>query len=1379
MKQRMGRVWLAATVMAIAAATAGAQVVPIAIGSTIGGLAPGSGNAQCTTGYATAPVGSGPFSYGDGCPATQATLSSPYAANVDSMGNVFVADYNHFELRVIYNGGSALAAAIVAANPWVSGLTPTKGNMYLLAGGSRQATISKTGTPSAYYCNSAGSLSIAINSGGSGCPGGYAYIKPRQMAVDRDGNVFWPNISGGAGIKMFYVGGALGAALIKVENPGVTAQPGFVYDVAIGTGTGSWTGDGSLANSTAVHYGALRGVAVDANENMFIADGTTGGAADNDVRVVAGPNTTTLPIIGAVTPGYIYTLAGGYGCVSGSTCPFGYAGDNGLATKALFNTPYSILTDANGNVYVGDYSNGRVRAIYMGSGTLPGITNPTTGYIYTVVGGGASVDTPANNNKPATSLVFTVLKDFAIDAAGNLYAFDTTSQYLWRVDAKTGIATVQAGIGTGTAPTAGNYCTGTSGTKSVDSEGDGCPATQSLDQMTGAGYFDAQGNMYQVDSSTGGLLENVVRKYSFGTQFPATAVGSSVTQAVALQAVAATTLTGESFLLENGATAEFADAGSNTCAATAALALNQVCVFNVKFTPAQAGARTGTQSFAYSGGPTTNYLGGDGVAAEAALDPGTQTTIGTGLKPNGVGTDLNGNLYVSDLNSNSVLKVAASGGTPATLITGLSLPSQVAVDGKGNVYVADSWNNRIAMTGPTGGTITALGTGLKAPQGVAVDAAGNVYAADTGNARVVRINGSDQVTLPIYTSTYSLTTPVALALDSTGNLYVADSGGTGSVAVWTLTGTTAGVSTLNFGTSTFLPTGIAVDAAGDVYVSDATNKQVAEYPMIAGSLSTNFNQEIGSLTTPVGVAVDVNGSVYAADSGAAGVIALNRTLGSVVFPVTNLSTTSTESLSFTNVGNAALQFNGTAFGTISNAKGVNLTSFTLTAPTSSGCALATGIGTGTYCLLNANYLPTATSYPGFDTATFTPTTNSANGSGLSAALSGQAVLLINSTTTEAVTAPTGTTVYYGQAVTVQASTTFASNGGAATGTYTFTIDGHKQTPIAFSSTMTPTGTLSVPKNYLTVGSHTISVSMSVATPLYVYASSGTSIILTIAQATTTTTITPTPAATSSASSTLFTVNVTSAYATGETGTANIFSGTTQLNSSPLTVVNGVATYSTSQVIFPSNTFTAVYSGDVNFSGSTSAATTPSGDYNIVFAGSNLLYVQQGSNTITQFQMQPYFGYSGTVTPTCVGLPSYTICGFTPTYQQVAGTGSIIYNMSIYTSTTQTAQLHSAGKMSWALLTPFGLLGLALLRRRTKRGGMALLALVLAVSLAGTLAMSGCTNPIVPPTSGVTTPASTQTVTVNFTDNGTPQITHSLTFTLDVCNNSVTTACQTF
>lgn len=1333
-------------------------VVPVPIISNIIGLAPNvPASIPCSTDIPTFNFSPGPANYGDGCPGNQATLSAPYSVSTDSLGNIYISDYSHFALRVLYNGGAALAAAIVAANPNVSGLVPQPGLVYTLAGGSRQGSISKTGSPLNYYCNSAGTGPVALNSSGNGCPGTEAEVKPRAAAIDASGNVFFPNISGGSEVKVFFVGGTAAANLIELENPGVTPQPGYVYDVA-GSGTQGYSGDGGLATVATINQ--LRSVAVDANENLYITDGnSTGNAANQNVRKVTAATGIMTTLAGS--GGCAYPVSGTTGCTPGAIG--GNDGDNGPATSATFNSPYGVLVDANGNVYVADIYNARVRVVYEGTGSIINVSSPQTGYIYTAAGGGATSAASASaSGTLATQLAFSQVQSIGMDTAGNLYLFDVTNKFLWEVNAKTGIATIVGGFGPATAAaTAGNYCSGTAGPKSVDTNADGCPATEANINWSGEITLDAQGNIYDTESTNA-----VVRKLSLNTQFPATAVGSSATQPVAFATVSATTATAENFSLQGGTASEFSDAGGDTCALNASIAADTICVFNIKFAPLAPGLREGSVSF---NGSTLQQelLSGVGGAANVSIDPGTQTTIGTSLKPNGVGTDLNGNLYISDAGQNLVLKVASTGGVPvATSFSGLKAPAQIAVDGAGNIYVADSGNNRVAVL-TTGNSVLSLGAGLSGPTGVAVDGLGNVYVSDTGNNRVVRIfaNGGQQ-TLPIT----GLSSPAGLALDATGDLYVADKGNSRVVEL----GISSSQATVNLGTATFTPSGIAVDAAGDLYVTDATNLQVLSYA--AGS--TNSNPILTGLTAPVGIAVDVNGSVYVADTGAAGAIALNRALGNITYPVTNVLQINPAPIKFTDTGNQPLIFTGTTYAS-------NVTvPFSLASAASNGCLLGStnAIPVAGNCLVTANFAPTVA---GTDTDTIAPITNAANNANVSAVLSGLAIYLTSTSTTINVTSPTTTSYSYGQTLTVTATTTLNSNVGIPTGSFIFTVDGSQQPPIPFGSTSTTTTTLTatITLGNLTVGAHSVSVNQIFTAPPYLYASSGVSLNFSVLKAQTTTTLTAVPSSSGPNVSTTFTSTTTLATGSGATGTVNFYSGTTLVNPSPIVInsATGVASYvATSTYVFPSNSFTAVYSGDPNFSGSTSSALQPTGNFTLT-TPFTVVNIPQGGNVTNSIVLTPYFGYSGTITPTCSGLPAYATCNFQPVSAVVSGTAQVPFTIYIYTSTTVTAENHpnmDGSRLTLAMLSPLGLLALAFARRRRLLGGHVLMTLAIALSLGAAVGLSGCTNPVGHPFTPVT-PASSDTVTVTLKDNNTPPVSRSINFTLNVCNINVGTSCQTF
>jgi sugar lactone lactonase YvrE len=1354
---RMGFVMQMAATLAVVAMgmTGGARaqaptVVPIPFGSAIAGLAIGSTSTLCSVDI---PTYSAVVHTGDSCLPTQASLLTPYNTAVDSLGNIYIGDYGHYELRVIYNGGAAVAAAIIAAN--TTAVTPQAGHIYAIAGG-RTGAISKSGSPSAYYCNGGGSGTAALNSAGDGCPGTNEYIKPRTPVLDADGNIFFTSASGGL-VRVFIVNPGTASAPTAVTkllwantNLVSPALPvvGAVYTLL--TTTSIYSGDNGIAKSAGMY--SVRDIAVDANENLYISDGNTGGTGtNNNIRKING------------TTAIITTLAGSPGCAQGSAgCTAGTLGgsdgDGGLATAASFNSPYALFTDQSGNVYVADYANARIRVIYQTAGsTIVNVTNPQVGYIYTVAGGGPSTATIANNGLLATQLAFGSVQVAGMNQAGDIYLYDATNRLIWKVDGKTGYVVVVTGF-SGTAPVAGAYCSGSTGPKSVDTGGDGCPGTQLTVSGSGQLTFDPWGNFYETESGNA-----VVREFSLNRQFPATAVGASVppVQPLAFEAVTATNFTGESFSLQSSAaTTEFSDPGGDTCTLNTAITAGKTCVFYAQFSPAAAGLRKG--SITLAGPPVSLLLSGVGQAATASIDPGTQTTIGTGLKPNGVATDLLGHLYISDATSNTVKTVTASGGTPTTLISGLSNPAQIAVDGKGNIYVADTGNNRIAMTSAAGGTVTALGSGLSAPTGVAVDGLGDVFIADTGNNRVVELfaNGG-QKTLGIT----GLNAPAGLALDSAGDVFVADKGNSRVVEY----GVSSGQTTVNLGTTTFIPGAVAIDTAGDLYVVDATNLQVLSYLNPSTGLSSNGTTvAVTGLTTPVGIAMDVNGSIYIADQGVAGAIAVNRTLASINFPVTNLSSVSQAALTFTSSGNLPLSFNGTQFATATG----NTSVFSLAAASANGCALGTAnaIASGNSCLLTASFSPIV---KGNYSETIAPITNAANNGSLSGVLSGEAVLLIVSTTTTSIT-PTTTSIYYGQAVTVTATTNFASNGGTPVGTVQFTVDGSAQPIAPFPAS----GISSITLTNLAVKPHTVSV--SVVFTGYVYASSGSSLNFTVVPAVTTTKLAVAPVTTSGRVFTTFTATVASTTGTGETGTVNFYSGGTLLNSTPMAVTGGVASYTTStttsgylQWYFPSNSFTAVYTGDTNFNGSTSAVVQPAGDFNLS-ADATTVSIPQGGNVQlpadgSGILVTPYFGYSGTLTVTCSGLPQYSYCHYQPMGQLISGTTGVPFYVAVYTDTTLTSQNRSKAqsmRLTWALLSPLGLAGLLFARRKRllERGVLVILAMVL--SLTGVIALTGCTNPVAAPPV-VLTPVSSQTVTVTFADSNTPQVSHSISFLFSV------------
>lgn len=222
---------------------------------------------------------------------------------------------------------------------------------------------------------------------------------------------------------------------------------------------------------------------------------------------------------------------------------------------------------------------------------------------------------------------------------------------------------------------------------------------------------------------------------------------------------------------------------------------------------------------------------------------------------------------------------ASSGGTYGTPIYTTIGAVTLGLDGSGNVYFADTMNDTIRKIAPDGSVTTVAGSAgsqgsvdgtaanarFNVPTGVAVDSAGNVYVADSGNDTIRKIATDGTVTTIAGTArafgstdgtgtAARFTNPAGIAVDAAGNLYVTDSGNhtirkiTPAGVVTTLAGKAGAKGTADGSGSTARfnsPEGIAVDSAGNIYVADTENHAIRKVSpsgtvtTIAGSIGTS------------------------------------------------------------------------------------------------------------------------------------------------------------------------------------------------------------------------------------------------------------------------------------------------------------------------------------------------------------------------------------------------------------------------------------------------------------------------------------------------------------------------------------------------------------
>jgi len=554
------------------------------------------------------------------------------------------------------------------------------------------------------------------------------------------------------------------------------------------------------------------------------------------ITYVADAENHTIRKIGL--DGVVATLAGSPG-MAGAV--------DGVGSAARFNEPYGITLDSTGNVYVAEWQNSAIRKV------APDGTVSTVAGLMGVTG---------TTDATGTSARFAHCEGVTIDpATGTLYVADTYNHTIRQI-ASSGTVTTLAG------------------TPGVSGTGDGVGSGAQFYHPDNLLWDPVSGSLYVADSWN----FTIRRVMPDGT---VTTLAGCPGKAGVADGV--------------GSTARFGK--------PIGLALD----------PA------GTLYITDYSGCTIRRMTSDGTVTTVAGETEGMGEIALSLaNPRGVAVDAGGNVYIADTDNQVIEKVTSAGagkvlagnfGNAGSLNgTGTAArfngPQGVAVDQNGNVYVADSSSSTIRKITQAGAVTTLAGKannpghaeGLGAAArfgwaaGLVADSAGNIYVADGGNMEIRKITPAGLVSTLAGSWTTSGTSdgtgsaasfayPNGIAIDSAGNLYVADSPNhtirkvTLSGVVTTIAGT-PGVSGTDDGpvaTALFNgPTGVAVDANGNIYVADRDNQAIRKIST-AGMVSTiggtpgTLGCDIGIggaalFSEPFGIAVGPQGNVYVADT---------------------------------------------------------------------------------------------------------------------------------------------------------------------------------------------------------------------------------------------------------------------------------------------------------------------------------------------------------------------------------------------------------------------------------------------------------------------------------------------------------------------------------
>jgi len=713
-------------------------------------------------------------------------------------------------------------------------------------------------------------ISTAIGGGPNGVPAIDANLyNPQGVATDASGN--------------YYIASFNQHRVFKVGTTGTLT-------VLAGNGVQGYAGDGVVggaANASLYHPYA---VTVDSTGNVYIAD-----QYNCVVRRVDTANTIT-------------TIAGVAGQCS-------YSGDGGKGTVADLYYPSGVATDGT-NLYIGDNNNCRVRKVVLASDIIS--TYAGTGTCGYSGDGGA-----ANTAELYTPTGVTV------DSTGNLFIADTTNCVVREVAKTTQkISTVagnhtcgfsgDAGLATaaelnqfhalsvnsgGTVVTVADYynqrirqftvggninTVAGNGTACSGVCGEGGVATSAelyypdgIAQTSGGTYYIGNNDNYVVDSFTvGGNLSLAAGNHTYNLEtlvngIPPSGVEINYPFGVAVDS------TGNVYFNDS----------HNFIVRELVKSSNLVNIF--------------------AGDGTYGYLGDGGPATSAELTYNY-----------GVGKDSAGNVYIAD-SSDCLIRVVNSAGTISTF-AGLVVsnsprcgysgdggaatsaeiyqPYGIAVDSKNSVYITDISEHVVRRV--TGGIITTIagigglsgysGDGgpassalLNAPEAVAVDPAGNIFIADTNNCRVREINaltgiintvagtGSCAFTGDGLAVANGVEYPQGLAVDANDNLFISDysdrvrwvsPAGVMTTVAGTGSGTYNGDGVLATTANINTPTGLALDALGNILVSDYSNGRVRSVTAFsalstsAGNLSFGLTS-VGSTSTPQTILVSAYGPV--------------------------------------------------------------------------------------------------------------------------------------------------------------------------------------------------------------------------------------------------------------------------------------------------------------------------------------------------------------------------------------------------------------------------------------------------------------------------------------------------------------------------------------
>ena len=787
---------------------------------------------------------------GNNGPATSAELSAPSSVAVDRAGNIYFADVANSVIRRVdahtgvitlfagngtpgYSGDSGLATSAELNFPEYV-VFDSHGNLFVSDSGNNR--IRRIDAVTGNITTFAGNGTSGFT-GDAGAATSAEISNPTGMAFDAAGDLYFADFGNNRVRRIDAITGNITTVAGDGTNPVTTA--------------GGWAANGGdLGLATSAGLSGPVGVAFDAAGNLYISD-----SGDNRIRCV-----------NAIS--HIITTIAGTGATT-------FNGDYMLAVNATLNMPGDLHIDGLGNIFVADTLNNRIRRI-----------DAVTGVITTVVGTGFGSGTLYNGGYTGDGGLPTNAElrnpyGFALGVGGSIVVADTYNNV---VRAVTGYNNITSYLDTQVTATSSssNVLLQVNGDQTISSITAVAPAGHPSEYTVGAiTGCTVNGSTTVPDGSICVVPVSFAPAYPGLRQVPLKVVASSGTYYFGLSGVGVSpealytpgTITTDS---GNGVAGTIGDGNP---AVQAELSGPQNVAFDAAGNYYVVDTSTSRIRRVYADGSITTVLGY--ASSPVSL-------------PDDLLIDSTGTVYIADTNDNRIEKlnlnhvfsrVAGGGASSADGVSALNAqlnsPQGMGLDEAGNLYIADTGGNRIRKVDVATGLITTVvGTGtagysgdngpatlakISAPKGnIVFDSLGNLYFSDSGNGLVREVSVSGVITTVAGTTSGGstgdgipaigaiLTNPTDLTIDASGYLYVTDAGKfivrkfLPGGDIYTIAGTgTAGYSgNSGLATSARLhPLGATLDAAGDLYIADASNNVVRKVDQSHGP-TLNFNSTI-------------------------------------------------------------------------------------------------------------------------------------------------------------------------------------------------------------------------------------------------------------------------------------------------------------------------------------------------------------------------------------------------------------------------------------------------------------------------------------------------------------------------------------------------------